>query len=729
MLALPITLALTLAAPAPGLLVENGQPRAAIVVPRKATPTVEKAAQELADYVKKISGAALPVVPETKVPPGARIDVGPTEDAVKALPKFSAGDEERVILRSVPGGVMVGGGSDRAVLYGAYRLLETLGCRWLTPEPENELVPQTPTIPFPKLDVDTRPAFAWRLFGARGKPEAESWGLKMGFNGLFDPDATAINGACVYWPREVQGVHAFVQIMPPKKYFEAHPEWYPLLGGKRVPCQSATGQLCLTAPGLADEFAANVLRLFDSDPTARLVSISPNDGYGWCECPACLELDRKLCGARTTKQGLAREKPFMGDRLFWFANQVAERVGRKYPDRKLLVLAYVNYAEPPDTIRPAPNVVPFVCHYAPADYSRPIADPTSEPNSQFNALVKRWAAITPEAMIYSYVSKSMWWRLPRPVVAPFAADVKYYHQLGIRRYYCQSSLMDWPLDGPLYYVIGRLLWDPGADPQAAAREWIAGMFGPAAADMAAHYQAVADSVRATGKSYSDNPPNQVPGLFQRADLDRALAALERAEKLDAPQAVRDRIAKVATTFRYGHWMIEALEQEERLKETGDPAAMLAAQTATQKALGFCKVAEAVKHGAQWRFFTDLGVPAQGFGKLETKAGRRCWNSDETGPGDNSQGWASFSITVTDPAKPAVVEMDVWGESQLNGLVINTQGGVWNSLKPERRLSKKPQWDTLVFRIPPKLMNPDRRGQRLGFGGADSQVWVAEIRVK
>ena len=162
----------------------------------------------------------------------------------------------------------------------------------------------------------------------------------------------------------------------------------------------------------------------------------------------------------------------MGDRVFWFANEVADRVARKYPDKKLLVLAYVNYAEPPDTIRPKPNIVPFLCHYAPADYSRAINDPSSEANSQFNDLLKRWMKISPDLMIYSYVSKSMWCRLPGPVMHNFAADVKYLHSLGVRRYYCQSSLSDWPLDGPLYYVIAKLLWNPSADPDAIAREWV-----------------------------------------------------------------------------------------------------------------------------------------------------------------------------------------------------------------------------------------------------------------
>jgi len=698
-------------------LIENGQPRATITVPANASPTVREAARELSAYLEKMSGAKLPIVAEGQPVNGVRVEVKP----------MTADDEERIRIETGPKGATIAGGSDRATLFAVYRFLETLGCRWLTPE--YEIVPQRKTIKLETFRLDTRPAFSWRLFAAR-RPENEHWGLKLGMNGIYSPESAATNGACVYWPRNIRGVHAYYQIIPAKRYATTHPEWMPLLSGQRAPTDVHRSQLCVTAPGLAEEFATNVIRAFDEDPRAPLVSISPNDGYGWCECEACLALDRKLCGARTTKQGLGREKPFMGDRVFWFANEVADRVARKYPDKKLLVLAYVNYAEPPDTIRPKPNIVPFLCHYAPADYSRPINDPSSEANSQFNDLLKRWMKISPDLMIYSYVSKSMWWRLPRPVMHNFAADVKYLHSLGVRRYYCQSSLSDWPLDGPLYYVIAKLLWNPSADPDAIAREWIEGMFGPAAPAMTEFYNEVESAVRKSGKSYSDNPRTQVVGLYDRASLDRAMAAIEHAEKMArGDEAIAKRVAEVARTFRYGYWMIEGFEQAAKLQSTGDPACMEAAQAAGQKALSYCKVPEAVDYVKRWKSGAHLGVPNSGFGKEETKGGRRCWNSDETGPGDNANGWASFNIMVHDRSKPLIIEMDVWGESQLKSIVINTRQNVWTPIRPERPLSRKPQWDTLTFRIPPEALDKERALQRLGFGGADSQVWVAAIRVR
>ncbi len=535
-----------------------------IVLPDDASATLRRTADEVAAYLSRMTGVRPDVVPEQQASAKPRIDIGRTRHAQKYLPDDLLLEDERIVVRSVPDGIVICGGSDRGTMYAAYRFLEALGCRWLTPEPEHEQVPQIAAITPDNLNIDKRPAFSWRLFKSFS-PQLEQWGMKMGFNGLYPPQLAAVNGGSYYWPRDVHDVHTFAQIMPASRYFDDHPEWYSMLDGKRV-AATIGSQLCVSSQQLIEEFSANVIRVFDADLNAKFLSISPNDGYGWCECAECRGLDQRLSGGRTTRQGLAEGQVFVGDRVFWFANEVAQRVSRKHPDRKLLVLSYINYTEPPDTIRPADSLVPFICHYAPADYSRPVADSSSTANRQFDELLHRWLDITPDVMLYGYVSKSMWWRLPRPVLEPMCADLKYYHQLGVHRYYCQSSLSDWALDGPLYYVIARLLWEPAADPQAIADEWTQNMFGPAAAEMKTYYAAVRQSVVSTGASYSDDPLNQVPGLFDRVELDQAMAALVRAEQIPCSGSVRARVAEVAAIFRHGYWMTLILEQE----RLGDP---------------------------------------------------------------------------------------------------------------------------------------------------------------
>lgn len=55
------------------------------------------------------------------------------------------------------------------------------------------------------------------------------------------------------------------------------------------------------------------------------------------------------------------------------------------------------------------------------------------------------------------------------------------------------------------------------------------------------------------------------------------------------------------------------------------------------------------------------------------------------------------------------------------------GGIWNPVKPEQPLSGKNQWDTVIFNIPAALLASDMDVEPIGFGGGDSQIWLAEIR--
>jgi hypothetical protein len=712
------------------VLIKDSQADCTIVIPNDASDTNRHAADELSAYLTKISGATLPIVPEAEAKDGLRIDVGPTSVALPLLSHEAKQNEESVTIRTHPRGVAICGGGDRGTLFAVYRFLERfLGCRWLT-HSGHEHVPRMEIVALPPVAHESAPAFELRLFKCPDDPVQQSWGLKLGLNGLYTGEAASKNGRCYYYPEAIPSTHTWYKIIPAKQYMDAHPEWFPLLHGERAPGEVHNAQLCVTAKGLADEFAKNVIAVFDEDPASRITSISPNDGYGWCECDQCRALDEELCGARTTKQGLAKERPFRGDRVFWFSNEVARRVAEKHPDKMLLVLAYVNYAEPPDTVKPLPNVVPWLCHYAPADYAKPINDPTSEPNRQFNELLKPWAEAAPHLLFYGYVSKSMWWKLPRPVLRPFMADVKYLHSLGVRRYYAQSSLTDWALDGPLYYVLAKLLWDPTLDLNAVAQDWINHMFGDAAPHMTTFYQAVDDAVTHTGKPYSDNPRRDVPGLFHLPHLERARQALDAAAQTSGlSETETSRIASVTKTFLYGYHMVHAFEAVAEAKRTGDPAITKQAVKCGKEALSFLNVPKAADFVDSLDVYAELGgVMVRGFGKAETKGGRTCWNSDETGLGDNQAGWASSYIKVPDPTQPALLEMDVWGESRFNSIVVHDGRGQWNGVSPESRLSGKPQWDTMRFQIAPKLMVPEHALQEIGFGGGDSQVWVAAIRV-
>ena len=561
------------AQPSP-LLAQQGEARAIIIVPDHPSQPVSRAAQSLAAYLGLMTSARFTIQSESATStalPGTtgwsaeflRVHVGPTSKALQNLPTDAAQQSERVFIQRIPEGIVLCGGGDVGTQFAIWKFLGLLGCRWLTPRPEDEIIPRLPDLALPEsvTAIDLAPAFHWRLFKASAADHA-NWGTKLGFNGFFSPQHAMESGGGLFWPPGAVGVHTFSQIIPADQYFESHPEWFPLRNGRRPESAAAVqGQLCLSAPGLLDEFVRRTRQLLDQHPEASVISISPDDGYQWCECPNCTRLDQQLSRSRKLPVAPGRFEPFVGDRICWFCNQVAEQIQASHPKIQLLLLAYINYVEPPDSLQPAENIVPFVCHYWPADYSRPIADPSSPENQRFFEILQHWTRRSPNLMLYSYTSKSLWWRLPRPILKAAIADIRLCQRLGIRRFYCQSTLSEWEQDGPLYYVMAHLLWNPSADPEQLIDEWVNGMYGSAAVPMRRYYDALENSAAASRRSFSDDPRHQVPGLFDLKLFEQARRALTEARQLADSSVVHDRISRTTAWFEHSYWLVQILDEQ------------------------------------------------------------------------------------------------------------------------------------------------------------------------
>ena len=130
-------------------------------------------------------------------------------------------------------------------------------------------------------------------------------------------------------------------------------------------------------------------------PERYAYSLSPNDGYGWCEC------DR--CTAQDPPESRGNRRGGKGRRMVLFANAVAERLVRKYPDKNVCFYAYRATLEPPKDIKVHPNVIVSIAHHSPYfDPIRAVQDPASEPRREFLRVVHAWRAITKKLVIREY---------------------------------------------------------------------------------------------------------------------------------------------------------------------------------------------------------------------------------------------------------------------------------------------------------------------------------------
>lgn len=116
----------------------------------------ELAIEELVNYIKKISGAELPVVrlkKGDKLPAGNLILMGAElarkDGNGKTLDKLH---RDGYIIKAKGNKLYLSGQRARGTLYSVYTLLESLGCRWVMPTEFGDFIPSMQTI---SIDLDT----------------------------------------------------------------------------------------------------------------------------------------------------------------------------------------------------------------------------------------------------------------------------------------------------------------------------------------------------------------------------------------------------------------------------------------------------------------------------------------------------------------------------------------------------------------------------------------------
>jgi hypothetical protein len=296
----------------PLTLAKDGATSYVIVIPAKPTSQDNKAAEDLALWLGKMTDATFAIVPDSTSPRDTEISIGRTNRLTDArVPQAGAdlGNEGYAI--GVEGQrLFLLGGKKRGAINAVYALLEEdFGCRWYsqsyTKIPHRSVLRfgPVPRSYVPRLmirDPFYHDAFdaTWSLHNRTNAPNAavpEEWGGHVDYDGLF--------------------VHTSNTLVPPDQYFAKHPEYYMMSGGKRSP-----QQLCLTNPDVVRIATENLLRILKDNPNTEIVSVSPNDGGGHCTCPNCRAID----DANGSPSGT----------LITFLNQIAEAVEKVRPAQR-----------------------------------------------------------------------------------------------------------------------------------------------------------------------------------------------------------------------------------------------------------------------------------------------------------------------------------------------------------------------------------------------------------
>ena len=430
----------------------------------------KKEAEELQKYLKKITGADIPVVEKSEEAKGQSSIVLDVADKVSgASSKETARQGYR--LKTAGSSLSITSPTERGLLYGVYGLLaDHLGVRFYTPE--FEVVPTQPNLSLPDLDDIQEPGFQIRGYVCNAL-EDKKWLYKIRAGGLPVDNLSSS--------------HSFYDWIEAGKNFPIHPEWFALnKSGKRE--QDPGMGICGTNKELAKELAKNMVARYgkanpNDNPANRFLPIAQGDGFTPCQCPECRALVKK--------EGTEAAPTIL------LLNTALEEATKAYPNLHVITFAYFNTLMPPKTIRPHKNLWINVVSssLSPNQGGDQLNEIQGVPaNRYYEKAIIEWCKAASGVTIYHWdgvdqgnSEYSEW-----PNLFPHCKDIKFWHEAGVKGAQVAGKAS---LGALSEYVWFTLMWNPKQDVDALVKDFLNGYYGKKAAPILWDYLTYVDKLR------------------------------------------------------------------------------------------------------------------------------------------------------------------------------------------------------------------------------------------
>jgi hypothetical protein len=451
---------------------------------------------------------------------------------------------EGFVLRSDARSVFLLAKEPSGVQHAVSTFLQRLGCRWFFPGKTWTVIPRRTAIAgsWSERQVPSFPAqrLLWYGFGGckTSLDELEDW---KRHNRMGGPVAVGIGHT---W-------HG----LDPEKDFAAHPEWFALVGGKRQ-----ASKPCYSHPDVVARAVEHALR--EAASGKAMVSMTPPDGLGYCECGRCRSVFQGGAPFQAHSTAFAKRPDGVlvnatSETLFRMVNEVAQAVAAKHPQTLVGCYAYSAYSHPPSFPLHANVFVQTTTAFRRTPLS-------------LDEQLRTWGERAGQVGIREYWSVYPWdWDGPHPTaVDPLRLQktLRSFRENKVTSVNAEAC-NNWGPRGLGYYVGARLLWDADADVRAIVRDFHEQAFGPAAEAMRRYYARWYAPLEARAGGELDD---RKPDALAKADLAGAWGDLDEAARLvrDLP-GPRERVDQLRM---YLHYLALRL----RLDEAKGDAAILEA---------------------------------------------------------------------------------------------------------------------------------------------------------
>ncbi len=382
-------------------------------------------------------------------------------------------------------------GGCRGVLYAVWDFLESLGCRFFTPDCEK--IPTITNLEIPNINKREKPVMEYR---------ESDYTTLTSKNSIKFASQCRVNGGCHNMPEGFGGhidyalfVHSFSSLVPADEHYSDHPEYYALYDGKRVAGEHIDWQLCLSNPDIAPIAIENVRKILNENPDKKIVSISQNDNWNHCQCEAC--------------QKINQEEGSPVGAIIRFANKIAEALEPEFPDVLFEVLPY-GYSRPASyKTRPRHNVNVRICasgtcmlHPFDSCDDKRLAPPRPDgTKTLFIEDLKEWSRLADRLYVWDYTSNFPLYLMPFPnwrVLQPNLQIMRDHNVKGVFEEANRARDGGTDFNELRTYLLCKLMWNPDCDINALRQEFLDYYYGAAAPYLDEYLNVICDNADRLG---------------------------------------------------------------------------------------------------------------------------------------------------------------------------------------------------------------------------------------
>ena len=377
-------------------LMKNGKSACEIIVPEKAPEYIQFAGKELSHYLGKIAKGKNP--PIVKKATGKFYPVSFVSSINNKELK-----RDGFILNITKKGIRIEYSTPVSALYGAYEILKKYGgIYWLLPGDDGEYYTVKPTIKVPEKRFVNNPHRILRSGNGMGlTKEGKLWMVRNYMNlpcSIAEFERQKIFrelGAKIY-----AGYHCFSKLLvdEPELWaninakldalYKVHPEYFPLVNGKRVNLKHATlafsdKQPCTSNPDVIRIMKKNLEKMVEKIKPDGVYYLCNNDGMTWCECENCKKLD----SAEDKKNN------FVSNRYWILYRELTKDIYKKYPDMQIMGCPYQNFQSPPADKNLLPGQGRLQLAFNSACWRHNMDDPDCPTNKVYHRYYQQWSKV------------------------------------------------------------------------------------------------------------------------------------------------------------------------------------------------------------------------------------------------------------------------------------------------------------------------------------------------